>query len=94
VGHYDPRAIVLHRKLGELIVLDYQPVSLVEDVGFIRFVVALEPRYKLPNRKYITETVLQKINRGIKEELMKKLHAPATALLQMAGVQMLLHVRC
>ena len=72
----DPRATAIHRKLGEMIALDYQPISVVEDVGFLRFVGALEPRYKVPSRKYMTETVLNKINVGIKGELMKKLHAP------------------
>ena len=72
----DSRSTALHRKLGEMIALDYQPVSLVEDVGFIRFVAALEPRYKVPSRKYMTEIVLKKINMGMKEELLKKLHAP------------------
>ena len=33
-GINDPRAAVLHRKLGEMIALDHQPISLVEDVGF------------------------------------------------------------
>ena len=75
-GINDPRAAVLHRKLGEMIALDHQPISLVKDIGFLRFVAALEPRYKEPSRKYITETVLKKINVGMKEELMKKLHAP------------------
>ena len=74
-GINDPRAAVLHRKLGEMTALDYQPISLVEDIGFLRFIAALEPRYKVPSRKYITETVLKMINVGMKEELMKKLHA-------------------
>jgi len=73
----DPRAAVLHRKLGEMIALDYQPMSVVEDIGFLRFVAALEPRYKVPSRKYMIETVLRKINVGIKKEL-KKLYAPGT----------------
>ena len=50
----DPSATVLHRKLGEMITLDYQPVSVVEHVGFQRFVATLEPRYNVPSRKYMT----------------------------------------
>ena len=72
----DSRSTALHRKLGEMIALDYQPLSLVEDIGFVRFVAALEPRYKVPSRKYMTEIVLKKINMGMKEKLLKKLHAP------------------
>ena len=51
-------------------------MSIVDDVGFQRFVAALEPRYKVPSRKYMTEIVLRKINVAIKQELMKKLHTP------------------
>ena len=76
----DPRATTLHIKLGEMIVLYYQPISVVEDIGFLRFVGALEPRYKVPSRKYMTEIVLNKINVRIKGELIKKLHAPDSLL--------------
>ena len=57
--------------------MDCQPISVVEDVGFLQFVGVLEPRYKVPSRKYVIETVLRKIDVGIKSELMKKLHAPS-----------------
>ena len=49
---------------------------MIEDVGFIRFVGALEPRYKVPSRKYVTESIIFKINYGVKQELRKRLHAP------------------
>lgn len=41
------------RKLMEMIAIDDQPFSIVEDVGFRRFVAKLEPRYTLPGRKYL-----------------------------------------
>ena len=43
-----------------MIALDYQPISLVKDVGFVRFAAALEPKYKVPSRKYMTEIVLKR----------------------------------
>ena len=52
-GINDPRTAVLHRELGEMTILDYHPISLVEDVGFLRFVAALEPRYKV--RMYLAK---------------------------------------
>ena len=55
--------------------LDYQPISMLADVGFIRFVSALEPRYKVPSRKYVIESIIYKINLGVKEELRKRVHA-------------------
>jgi len=88
---------VLHRKLGEMIFLDYQPVYVVEDVGFLTFVAALEPRYKVPSRECMKETVLKKINVGLKQELTKKLHAPGVecySLLQMDRTQTLLPILC
>ena len=71
----DPRAKVINKKLGKMMAMDCQPISVV-DVYFLRFVGALEPRYEVPSRKYVTETVLRKIDVGIKAEVMKKLHAP------------------
>ena len=59
-----------------MVALDYQPISIVEDVGFKRLVNTLEPKYNFPNWKYVTETILHKIYTGIKEELHKLVHAP------------------
>ena len=58
-GINDPRAAVLHRKLGEMIALDYQPISLVEDIRFLRFVY-LGIKY-LAENTYITKTVLKRL---------------------------------
>ena len=51
-GINDPRTAVLHGELSEMIALDYHP-SLVEGVRFLRFVAALEPRYKV--RMYLAK---------------------------------------
>lgn len=42
----------------KMIVLDYQPFSMVEDKGFRDFVKALNPSYTLPNRKLISTTLI------------------------------------
>ena len=55
-GLNDPRALCIHRKIGEMIAVDNQPFSLVEDIGFIRLLHTLEPRYNLPSQKYFSET--------------------------------------
>ena len=57
-GLNDPRALCIHRKIGEMIAVDNQPFSLVEDIGFIRLLHTLEPRYNLPSRKYFSETIV------------------------------------
>ncbi len=48
----DSRAQLIHGRVVEMVALDSQPFSMVEDEGFVRFVTALEPRYSLPSRKY------------------------------------------
>ena len=54
----DSRAASLHKNLGEMMTLDCQPISIVEDIGFNCFVKAIEPRYTIPSRKYFSETVV------------------------------------
>ena len=54
-----------------MIALDCQPFSVVDDAGFIRLLKALEPRYVLPSRKYITETVIAKLYDEVKSAVSK-----------------------
>jgi len=41
----DARAQQIHQLVVEMTALDTQPISVVKDVGFVRLVKALEPRY-------------------------------------------------
>nr|XP_022910860.1 zinc finger BED domain-containing protein 1-like [Onthophagus taurus] len=41
-----------------LFIQDLQPFTIVEDVGFKKFISAINPDYQLPSKKYITQTVL------------------------------------
>ena len=52
-----------------MIALDYQPFSIVDDVGFICLLRSLEPRYVIPSRRYITETVMATIYDTVKKEV-------------------------
>lgn len=63
----DPRAQAIHFRIAEMIALDYQPFSLVDDVGFSRLIGALEPRYVMPSRRYITETIMPKLYENCKK---------------------------
>ena len=65
----DPRAHKSHTRIGEMIALDYQPFSIVDDVGFICLLHSLEPRYVIPSRRYITETVMPAIYDTVKKEM-------------------------
>ena len=47
----DARAQQIHKFIMEMIALDNQPFSLVEDIGFVQLLQVLEPRYSLPSRK-------------------------------------------
>ncbi|XP_023694530.2 zinc finger BED domain-containing protein 4-like isoform X1 [Paramormyrops kingsleyae] len=53
-----PKAAKITEKVLEFIVLDDQPLSVVDNVGFRRLMEYLEPRYSLPSQKYISETAL------------------------------------
>lgn len=49
---------MITEKVIKFILLDDQPLSVVENVGFQRFVEHLEPRYQLPNRHFISDTAV------------------------------------
>ena len=49
--------------------LDYQPLSVVNDIGFTHLLQTVEPKYKIPSRKYFTDNVLPKINETIDTKL-------------------------
>ena len=52
----DPKAMKQHRCLAEMIALDNQPFSIVENEGFVQYSKGAEPRYQLPSEKYMRET--------------------------------------
>ena len=59
----------VHKKIAEMMALDFQPLSIASDVGFIRLLNALEPRYKLPSCRYFTENVIPEIKRSIDSKI-------------------------
>jgi len=50
-----PRAQAISTAIGEMMALDYQPFSLVQDESFKRL---MTPKYVLPSRRYFAETVI------------------------------------
>ena len=48
-----------------MLTIDCQPISVVDNVGFIQVLKTLEPRYHCPSRKYFTETIIPKIYTGM-----------------------------
>jgi len=43
--------------------------------GFVRLLKEIEPHYTIPSRKYITETILPRIVKGVKDEVRKQLQS-------------------
>jgi len=70
LGINDPRALHIHRKIGDTIAVNNQPFSVVEDIGFINL---LHSRYIIPNRKYYSETVVPNIFPGVCDGINMKL---------------------
>ena len=57
----DVRAKAIHVRIAEMIALDCQPYSVVDDIGFRALIHALEPRYNIPSRRYFSETMIPSI---------------------------------
>jgi len=55
------KANEIHYKIGEMIAVDNQPFTIVENVGFINLVKSLEPRYQIPSRKYFSNNIIPTI---------------------------------
>jgi hypothetical protein len=52
------KAISQNSLLVKMIARDLQPISIVENLGFREFVRGLDPKYNLPSRSLISETLL------------------------------------
>lgn len=61
---------IIHYAIGEMIAVDCQPYSIVEDVGFSRLMKTLKPNYQLPSRKYFSEKIVPSIHARVFEKVM------------------------
>ena len=62
----DAKALRVSRKIGEMIAIDCQPLSIVSDREFVHLLKTLEPRYQIPSRKYITDMVIPDIESDVR----------------------------
>ena len=69
----DPRAQIITHHISEIVALDCQPLSMVEDTGFLRLMKEVEPQYAVPSRKHITDVILPNMVNGITMEIKKEL---------------------
>ena len=60
INHEQARKI--HVAIGEMIALDVQPFSIVEDIGFNRLMHLLKPNYEIPSRKYFTTNIIPELH--------------------------------
>ncbi|KAL3116669.1 hypothetical protein niasHT_000747 [Heterodera trifolii] len=69
---------LLEQKISEMIALDYQPFSVVEDEGFTRLLNFLAPGYKQKTRKHFSDSLIpsiyQKLFAKVKSNLTKSDH--------------------
>ena len=78
----DAQAHHIHRQIGDMIAIDSQPFSIMENVGFTRLVSALEPRYSLPSRRFNMETILPRRKDSVTAEAeVRKAIKPQSAVL-------------
>lgn len=73
----NPWAHHIHHRIGEMISIDCQPFSIMEDDRFAQLLNTVEPRYTFSSTRYMTKTVLTWINEGV----------AAQVRIKMAGVE-------
>ena len=67
INHLTARKIT--RSVAEMIALDNQPFSVVDDLGFKNLLRVSEPRYNLPSCHYFAEVVIAGMYQQIKERV-------------------------
>ena len=60
--------------IAEMIAMDSQPFSIVEDIGFLCLLSNVCPLYTVPSRKYFAEKIIPEMS-AIKAQLMKDIHS-------------------
>ncbi len=66
----------LRRHIMNFIVTDMQPISCVEDTGFVKLMAVLAPGVKLPCRKTMT-TDIEKFHANLKQKLVQEMQISA-----------------
>lgn len=65
----DPKSVELHYAIGEMITIDNQPFSLVNDIGFKRLMKKAQPKYQVPSRNYFSDKIVPDIYRKVKSKI-------------------------
>ena len=72
-GTDDPRTIMLNEKIINMIAIDNQPFSIVDDKRFIDLLAHLDPRYLFPSRNYFNEVMLPRAYQNFTSDIFKLL---------------------
>ena len=64
-----PRAKEITKQIAQMIAVDIQPMSVVENIGFRRLIQFMEPRYTLLSRQYMSEFVIPSLYQEAKSKL-------------------------
>ena len=68
-----------HKKItnwiAEMMAIDSQPFSIVEDAGFLRLIANVCPKYVMPSRKYFSEKIIPDIFSTIRTKLHEEIHS-------------------
>ncbi|KAK0145706.1 Zinc finger BED domain-containing protein 1 [Merluccius polli] len=67
------RAKRITKSIGKFIAMDLRPYSVVENEGFREMVHTLEPRYKIPCRRYFTDTAIPTLYAETKSKVLDTL---------------------
>ncbi|XP_055535390.1 zinc finger BED domain-containing protein 4-like [Wyeomyia smithii] len=73
---WDPKSIKSKEITGaiaEMMVLDLQPFSMVENEGFRRLMAKMQPKYQIPSRKYFSTTIIPDMYAKCREAKQKSL---------------------
>jgi hypothetical protein len=70
----DHRSKLITKYIAEMIAVDVQPFSIVEDIGFLRLINHICPNYCIPSRKYIKNCVFQNIYNKVKQNIQKEIN--------------------
>ncbi|XP_065667566.1 zinc finger BED domain-containing protein 4-like [Hydra vulgaris] len=54
----DHSAIKIHNRIGEMMALDIQSYTIVEDLGFRKLIEEICPNYQIPSRSYFSENIV------------------------------------
>jgi hypothetical protein len=68
-----PRALAISKAIGQFIVVDMRPYSMVESVGFKQLISILEPRYEMPSRPYLSDKIVPDLYQKTRESVIHEL---------------------